>query len=99
MMKNGITFCTRVPCTLILFYPLLIIIRVCHLSYPGRELSLAQQYTGVGILSLPVFWLAGAGSVIFWLIGASVVVILLHASMYKLDDEAEAVDLEMDALV
>ena len=35
----------------------------------GRELSLAQQYGAVGILSFPLFWVAGAGSVVFWVIG------------------------------
>ena len=35
----------------------------------GHELSLAHQYAAVGVLSLPVFYIAGAGAVIFWVLG------------------------------
>ncbi|KAL5020309.1 hypothetical protein ScPMuIL_003201 [Solemya velum] len=55
----------------------------------GRELSLFQQYTAVGIASFPLFWIAGAGAAVFWVIGASFFVIMLHASMYKTEEEAE----------
>jgi len=55
-------------------------IRVC-----GRELNLAQQYAAVGLISIPLFLLAGAGSVIFWLIGASLVIILAHASCFGIE--------------
>ncbi|KAK2165986.1 hypothetical protein NP493_1344g00023 [Ridgeia piscesae] len=48
----------------------------------GRELSLVEQYTAVGIMSFPIFWLAGAGSAVFWVIGASFFAIALHASLY-----------------
>lgn len=58
----------------------------------GRELSLVEQYTAVGILSIPIFWMAGAGSAVFWVIGASFFAIALHASLYAgledaIDDE------------
>ncbi|ELU09515.1 hypothetical protein CAPTEDRAFT_19146 [Capitella teleta] len=65
-------------------------------SLMGHELSLAQQYASVGLMSIPVLWLAGAGSAIFWIIGASVFVIMLHASMYSLDDEVAPFDLDME---
>lgn len=39
----------------------------------GRELSMFQQYTAVGIASFPLFWIAGAGAAVFWVIG-----MLLH---------------------
>jgi len=55
----------------------------------GKEVALAHQYIGIGVLSFPIFWLAGAGSVIFWLIGASVFVIVLHATMYDSSDPSE----------
>lgn len=35
----------------------------------GHEISLAHQYGAIGILSLPVFYLAGAGAVLFWVLG------------------------------
>lgn len=35
----------------------------------GHEIPLAHQYGAVGILSLPVFYLAGAGAVLFWVLG------------------------------
>jgi len=61
----------------------------------GREITIAQQYAAVAAMSFPLFWIAGAGSAVFWVIGASVVVILLHASLYTLDDELEdVVDLQ-----
>jgi hypothetical protein len=37
--------------------------------FPGHEMSLAQQYAGIGMMSIPVLWIAGAGSAIFWIIG------------------------------
>lgn len=64
----------------------------------GRELSLGQQYAGVGAMSFPLFWLAGAGSAFFWVIGASFFVIGLHAIMYKRPDEGEEFDLQMETV-
>ncbi|XP_041359350.1 prenylated Rab acceptor protein 1-like isoform X2 [Gigantopelta aegis] len=59
----------------------------------GREVSLTQQYMGVATLSFPLFWLAGAGSVVFWIIGASFFVVIVHASMYLTAEEAEEIEL------
>ena len=39
------------------------------LSVLGHELSLAQQYGLIAMVSLPLFYLAGAGSVVFWVLG------------------------------
>lgn len=39
------------------------------LTLLGKELTLAQQYGLVGICSLPVFYLAGAGAALFWVLG------------------------------
>ncbi|GFN91285.1 pra1 family protein [Plakobranchus ocellatus] len=64
----------------------------------GRELSLAQQYAAVGAASFPLFWLAGAGSAVFWVIGASFFVIMLHASVYKTQEELEGFDIELDGV-
>ena len=47
----------------------------------GREFSPAELYTALGVISVPVFYIVGAGSAIFWIIGASVVITLLHAIM------------------
>lgn len=51
----------------------------------GYKLSLGQQYVMIGILSFPLFYLAGAGSAVFWVIGASFFVIGLHASLYAIE--------------
>lgn len=66
----------------------------------GRELTLAQQYGGVALLSFPLFWIAGAGSVVFWVIGLSFVIIVAHASTRVIEDETlfEEVSVEMDPL-
>ena len=48
---------------------LVIYVERCFSLVSGRELSLAQQYAGVGALSFPLFWIAGAGSAVFWIIG------------------------------
>ncbi|MCL4136978.1 UNVERIFIED_CONTAM: hypothetical protein GTU68_015255 [Idotea baltica] len=37
----------------------------------GREVPLVQQYAGIGLLSVPVFYMAGATTAIFWVIGES----------------------------
>lgn len=64
----------------------------------GKEVSLAQQYAAVGVLSFPLFWIAGAGSAVFWVIGASLFCILLHASMYNGGDEQDPFELEMETV-
>ncbi|GAB1598799.1 prenylated Rab acceptor protein 1-like [Argonauta hians] len=64
----------------------------------GHELSLGQQYAGVGVLSFPLFWVAGAGSAVFWVIGASFFLIGLHAVMYKRGEDEETFDLEMETV-
>lgn len=51
----------------------------------GRELTLGQQYIMIGLISFPLFYLAGAGSAVFWVIGASFFVIGLHASLYAIE--------------
>lgn len=69
------------------------IIRIRNTDSPlkiaGKELTIAQQYGAVGAMSFPLFWLAGAGGAVFWVIGASFFSIMLHASMYALEEEAE----------
>ncbi|BFZ13773.1 hypothetical protein BsWGS_16812 [Bradybaena similaris] len=64
----------------------------------GREITLAQQYAAVGAMSFPIFWLAGAGSIVFWVIGASFFVIMLHASLYTSKEEQEGFDLELEEI-
>ncbi|XP_065644631.1 prenylated Rab acceptor protein 1 [Hydra vulgaris] len=57
----------------------------------GRDLTMAEQYGLVFLISLPLFFLASAGSIVFWIIGASAFIIVLHASMLEL----KSVDLEL----
>lgn len=35
----------------------------------GKELTVPHQLSLAGALSLPVFWLAGAGAAVFWVLG------------------------------
>ena len=35
----------------------------------GHELSLAQQYGLVTVISFPLFYIAGAGAAVFWVLG------------------------------
>jgi len=58
----------------------------------GREVTLAQQYAGIAVVSIPLFVIAGAGTAVFWVIGASFFLIALHASFYNHD----ALDLPLD---
>jgi hypothetical protein len=38
--------------------------------YPlGRDFGTKEQYTFVALLSVPLFIVGGAGSVVFWIIG------------------------------
>ncbi|XP_042224939.1 prenylated Rab acceptor protein 1-like isoform X1 [Homarus americanus] len=66
----------------------------------GHEVSLAHQYAAIGIFSLPVFYLAGAGAVLFWVLGASFFIIIIHASLYNIEtvlgSEEEPFDLQME---
>lgn len=52
----------------------------------GRKLNLGQQYAALGLCSLPLLYLVGAGAVVFWVIGASLFVITLHASVYDIEN-------------
>jgi len=69
----------------------------------GRELSLAQQYSLVGLCSMPLFYMVGAGAVMFWVLGASCFLIMLHASIYDIEGllqpSEESFDLTMEEVV
>ncbi|KAL7642678.1 UNVERIFIED_CONTAM: hypothetical protein RMT77_007243 [Armadillidium vulgare] len=66
----------------------------------GHELTLPQQYIGIGVMSVPIFYLAGATTAIFWVIGASFFVIMLHATIYDIESivgsEDQPFDLQME---
>ncbi|GFN85078.1 pra1 family protein [Plakobranchus ocellatus] len=61
----------------------------------GREHNLAKQYAAVGATSFLLFWMAGVSLADFWVIGASFFVIMLHASVYKIQEELEGFNHEM----
>jgi len=68
-------------------------------KFMGKEVSLAQQYVGVGLASIPIFILAGAGTAVFWVIGASIVFIVMHAAFYNYESEIEdAFELQMEEI-
>lgn len=60
-----------------------------NLTVMGRTVSLGQLYSMVGICSIPLFLIAGAGSAVFWIIGASIVVIMLHAGFYSREEQED----------
>ncbi|CAL4165149.1 unnamed protein product, partial [Meganyctiphanes norvegica] len=66
----------------------------------GNEVSLVQQYTAVAVLSIPLFYIAGAGSILFWVLGASFFLIAIHATMYNIESvlgsDDEPFDLQME---
>ncbi|KAF7708258.1 prenylated Rab acceptor protein 1 [Silurus meridionalis] len=51
----------------------------------GRELTQGHQLGLAGSVSLPVFWLAGAGAAVFWVLGATMAVIGTHAAFRELE--------------
>ncbi|KAI1886233.1 hypothetical protein AGOR_G00211880 [Albula goreensis] len=51
----------------------------------GRELTGGHQMGLAGAVSLPVFWLAGAGTAVFWVLGATLAVIGSHAAFHELE--------------
>merc|ERR1712073_189513 len=55
------------------------------LSIAGHEVSLTQQYLGIGICSVPFLLFAGATGLVFWVLGASLVLITGHAAFYNYD--------------
>lgn len=67
----------------------------------GRDFGTKEQYTFVALLSVPLFIVGGAGSVVFWIIGASIVVVALHAIFMSVEtvDPAEQFAVEMEAVV
>merc|ERR1712045_574815 len=55
------------------------------LMIANHEVTLVQQYAVVGLVSIPLFLLAGAGAAVFWVLGASFFCIILHASFHNLE--------------
>ncbi|XP_040152787.1 prenylated Rab acceptor protein 1 [Anopheles arabiensis] len=54
-------------------------------AFFSKQLNTNQQCVAVGVASVPVLYLAGAGAVMFWVLGASFFVISLHAVFYNID--------------
>jgi len=69
----------------------------------GKELTLAQQYSMVGLCSMPLFYLVGAGGVMFWVLGASCFLIMAHAAFYDIESvlqpSEESFELTMEEVV
>lgn len=56
----------------VILYAFVFSLRNCfYLS--GKELTVPHQMSLAGGISLPVFWLAGAGAAVFWVLGESVI--------------------------
>merc|ERR1719429_156106 len=71
------------------------------ITVAGHEVSLAQQYAGIGLCSIPFFLFAGATGIVFWVLGASLVLITGHAAFYNYDalDVAEDQEQLVGAIV
>ncbi|XP_077577988.1 prenylated Rab acceptor protein 1 [Stigmatopora nigra] len=52
----------------------------------GKELAFPHQMCLAGAISLPVFWVAGAGAAVFWVLGATLFVIGTHAAFRELEN-------------
>ncbi|XP_024937785.1 prenylated Rab acceptor protein 1 isoform X2 [Cephus cinctus] len=65
----------------------------------NHKLTLAQVYAIIGICSLPVFYMVGAGDVLFWILGVSWFLITLHAALYNIDSVLCPGEDELNSLV
>jgi len=69
----------------------------------GHELTITQQYSLVGLCSMPVFYLVGAGAAMFWVLGVSCFLIMTHAIFYDsqslVEPEEESFELTMEQVV
>ncbi|KAK0083156.1 hypothetical protein PV325_009241 [Microctonus aethiopoides] len=65
----------------------------------NHKLTLAQVYMLIGICSLPLFYLVGAGAVLFWVLGVSWCLVTLHAAFYNIDSVLCPGEDELNALV
>lgn len=52
---------------------------------PNRTLTTGQQCAAVSVASVPLLYLAGAGSAMFWVMGASWFFVSAHAIFYNID--------------
>ncbi|GBL92140.1 Prenylated Rab acceptor protein 1 [Araneus ventricosus] len=69
-----------------------------EVSLFGQKLTVAHQYALVSIFAFPLFYLAGAGQVVFWILGASFFIIMLHATLYcieQMSKDEDGIDLHM----
>lgn len=65
---------------------------MCHsvLSFPsGRELTQGHQLGLAGAVSLPVFWLAGAGTAVFWVLGEYIIKLCNKKKIEDVEDHNE----------
>jgi len=70
----------------------------------GHRLSLAQQCSVMGLCSMPILYIAGAGAALFWVLGASFFLIMTHAIFYDIQsllepEESEGFELTMEQVV
>ncbi|KAK1128046.1 hypothetical protein K0M31_003536 [Melipona bicolor] len=70
-----------------------------ELTILNYKLTLAQVYSLVGICSLPIFYLVGAGAALFWVLGVSWFLITLHAAFYNIDSILCPGEDELNSLV
>jgi membrane protein CcdC involved in cytochrome C biogenesis len=54
----------------------------------GSEVPPVLLYTFALIAFIPLFYLAGASSIIGWILGSSAFLVILHSTLYKSEDES-----------
>ncbi|XP_033224173.1 prenylated Rab acceptor protein 1 [Belonocnema kinseyi] len=70
-----------------------------ELTVFNHRLTLAQVYSLIGICSLPLFYLVGAGAALFWVLGVSCFLITVHATFYNVDSILCPGEDELNSLV
>ncbi|GAV01868.1 hypothetical protein RvY_12509 [Ramazzottius varieornatus] len=60
---------------------------VRKIAIAGHEVTLFHQYCVIGVFSLMLFYYTGAGNAFMWVLGASLFFVLLHASLFGIEDD------------
>jgi hypothetical protein len=63
-------------------------------QFGEHTITQKHLYTGLFVIGIPMFWIAGPFSTFFWLIGASGVLILGHASLLEPGVESDYANIQ-----
>ncbi|XP_055336351.1 prenylated Rab acceptor protein 1-like [Paramacrobiotus metropolitanus] len=62
---------------------------VRKIAIAGREITLFHQYCVIGVLSLLMFYLVGAGGTFMTVLTLSLFIMLLHAAFFSIEDDGQ----------